>query len=488
MSSINDAGISTYLGSKGYSIMKDAISLKEQKYIRDALNVKPYIPNSIIKPNAFPIYRESKQKFYVPRYWGIETYGLPDEIRINKGNDIDITFNGNLRDYQKEIVDIYLKSTEGVNGGGGLLEIDVGMGKTVMALNIISKLKKKTLVIVHKSFLMNQWVERIKQFLPDAKIGKIQGKILDIDGKDIVIGMLQSLSMKEYPQEIYDEFGLTIIDECHHISSEVFSRSLKRIVTYYALGLSATMQRKDGLTKVFKMFLGEVVCKKKRKGDEFVLVKGIDYYINDDEFNEVKYDFRGNPAYSSMITKLCKYNRRSDFIIKIIKKELEIKKDQQIMILGQNKSILKYLYDAISYHNISSVGYYVGGMKEEALKESENKTIIIATYAMASEGLDIKTLTTLILVTPRTDVTQSIGRILRVKHERPLVIDIIDHHDLFKKQWNKRKLFYKKCNYKIIHTNNNLYNEQKYEVLFDPLNKLNVKKKTKKKTCFITDL
>jgi len=333
MSSINDAGISTYLGSKGYSIMKDAISLKEQKYIRDALNVKPYIPNSIIKPNAFPIYRESKQKFYVPRYWGIETYGLPDEIRINKGNDIDITFNGNLRDYQKEIVDIYLKSTEGVNGGGGLLEIDVGMGKTVMALNIISKLKKKTLVIVHKSFLMNQWVERIKQFLPDAKIGKIQGKILDIDGKDIVIGMLQSLSMKEYPQEIYDEFGLTIIDECHHISSEVFSRSLKRIVTYYALGLSATMQRKDGLTKVFKMFLGEVVCKKKRKGDEFVLVKGIDYYINDDEFNEVKYDFRGNPAYSSMITKLCKYNRRSDFIIKIIKKELEIKKDQQIMIL-----------------------------------------------------------------------------------------------------------------------------------------------------------
>ena len=83
---------------------------------------------------------------------------------------------------------------------------------------------------------MNQWVERIKQFLPDAKIGKIQGKILDIDGKDIVIGMLQSLSMKEYPQEIYDEFGLTIIDECHHISSEVFSRSLKRIVTYYALG------------------------------------------------------------------------------------------------------------------------------------------------------------------------------------------------------------------------------------------------------------
>lgn len=482
MSLLNE--ISTYLGSKGYSILKDAISLKEQKYIREELCVRAYIPNSIIKPNAFPIYRESKHKFYVPRYWGIKTYGLPDEIRINKGIDIDISFNGNLRDYQKEIVNDYLKSVEGENGGGGLLEIDVGMGKTVMALNIISKLKKKTLIIVHKSFLLNQWVERIKEFLPETTIGTIQGKILDIEGKDIVIGMLQSLSMKEYPQEIYNEFGLTVIDECHHISSEVFSRSLQRIVTYYSLGLSATMQRKDGLTKVFKMFLGDIVCSKKRKGDEPVLVKGIDYYINDDEFNEVKYDYRGNPAYSSMITKLCNYNRRSDFIIKIIKKELEIKKEQQIMILGQNKSILKYLYDSIKYHNISSVGYYVGGMKEEALKESESKKIIIATYAMASEGLDIKTLTTLILVTPRTDVTQSIGRILRVKHDRPLVIDIIDHHDVFKKQWNKRKLFYKKSNYKIIHTDNNLYNEQKYEVLFDPLNK----SKTIKNKCLITKL
>jgi superfamily II DNA or RNA helicase len=96
-------------------------------------------------------------------------------------------------------------------------------------------------------------------------------------------------------------------------------------------------------------------------------------------------------------------------------------------------------------------------MKDADLKASESKKIIIATYAMASEGLDIKTLTTLIMATPKTDVCQSVGRILRAKHTTPVVIDIIDAHDLFINQWQKRKAYYKKQNYKIIVTENGLY-------------------------------
>ena len=87
--------------------------------------------------------------------------------------------------------------------------------------------------------------------------------------KDIVIGMLQSLSMREYPSDIFQSFGLTIVDECHHIAAEVFVRSLFKVVTPYTLGLSATMQRKDGLTKVFKMFLGDIVYTEKRDKTDF---------------------------------------------------------------------------------------------------------------------------------------------------------------------------------------------------------------------------
>lgn len=336
---------------------------------------------------------------------------------------------------------------------------------TAMGLYISSILKKKTIVVVHKTFLLNQWIERINEFLPNTRIGKIQGQIIDIENKDIVIAMLQSLSLKEYPQNIFKSFGLTIVDECHHISSEVFSRSLLKLVTKYTLGLSATINRKDGLTNVFKMFLGEIAYSVKRETNNNVIVKGIEFLVEDEEFNETSYDFRGNPAYSTMITKVCNFNIRTEFIIKVIIKELTEFPNQQMLVLGQNKSILNYLFKAIETRNISSVGYYIGGMKEEQLKQSENKKIIIATYAMAAEGLDIKSLSTLLLVTPRTDITQAVGRILRMPHERPLIIDFIDSHDIFKRQWKKRLTFYKKNNYTIKTTDNLNYNNNNYNLI-----------------------
>jgi superfamily II DNA or RNA helicase len=123
---------------------------------------------------------------------------------------------------------------------------------------------------------------------------------------------------------------------------------------------------------------------------------------------------------------------------------------------------LVYLFKAIEHRKIESVGYYIGGMKKKDLKISETKKIIVATYSMAAEALDIKTLTTLVMASPKTDIEQAVGRILRVKDNNALVIDIIDSHDIFKKQWQTRKQFYFKNNYKIIHTDNysaNIWND-----------------------------
>ena len=450
-----EQSVSTYLGAKGYTIYKECLDGKEQRLLKDELNVRPYIPKAPVQPPTYPVYRESAGKYYLPRYYGLKNYGPAEENRLPAGMDITLTFTGDLRDYQREIVRIYKESALSV--GGGLLEIPCGRGITVIALNIIAELRKKTLVIVHKGFLLNQWIERIGQFLPDAKVGRIQGQIIDIEDKDIVIGMLQSLSMKEYPEELFASFGLTIVDECHHISSEVFCRSLQKIMTQYTLGLSATMQRKDGLTKVFKMFLGEIVYSEERESTDTVLVKAIQYVTQDAEFNTMCYDYRGSPASSTMISKLCAFNGRSEFILQVIEKELKLKAGQQIMVLAHNKCLLEYLHDAIAHRQMATVGYYVGGMKEPALKKSETCKIIIATYAMASEALDIKTLTTLVLATPKTDIVQAVGRILRVKHERPLVIDIVDSHEVFLSQWQKRRKYYLANNYTVMHTKSPLY-------------------------------
>jgi len=466
--------LNTYIGQKGYTILKKELNIEQQHALRKELVAKPFTQGSMGGPIiTFPIYRESNNKFYIPRYFGERHFGYAKDFRISNGEDISLNFAGDLRENQVPVVETFLKHLE-VNGGrgGGLLELPCAYGKTVLALNICSQIKKKTLIIVHKEFLMNQWIERIGQFLPGARIGKIQGQIMDIEGKDIVLGMLQSISMKEYHQDTFNSFGLTIIDEVHHISSEVFSCALFKIVTRYTLGLSATMNRKDGTTKVFKMFLGDIVYKGKRDEEHKVVVRAVEYKAKDDEFNEVKLDFRGNVQYSTLISKLCVYNHRTEFILKIVKDLFEENESQQIMLLAHNKNVLTYLHDAIKNREIAggSVGYYIGGMKEAALKVTEGKRVVIATYSMAAEALDIKTLTTLIMVTPKTDIEQAVGRILRERHGSPIVVDIVDSHPPFQNQWSKRKQFYKKQNYKIIQTTFDKYTTDisKWKVVFDP--------------------
>jgi superfamily II DNA or RNA helicase len=263
-----------------------------------------------------------------------------------------------------------------------------------------------------------------------------------------------------------------VVSNCHHLSAEVFSRAFFKVVTKYGLGLSATMKRKDGLTKILKWFLGPIVCKIERKGEDNVLVKAINYETNDEEFNKVEKDYRGQIKYTTMVKKLCEFNSRSEFILKVLSDLLKKNPKQQIMILGHQKKLLHYLYEAIKHRTIATVGYYIGGMKEEELKKTEGKKVVIATYAMAEEGLDIKTLTTLIMATPKVDVTQSVGRILRKKHNQAIVVDIVDSHSLFQRHFAKRKTFYRKSKFKIEYTNMEGYKNNDWEVIYDPVNKI----------------
>jgi len=173
-----------YLGKKGYTIKKSSISTTEQLNIRKQLTVRPYVPNSPVKGDEFEIYRESTSKLYLPRHFGVDCYGVPAVNKLPSPELIDLPFTGDLRDYQKKIVAAYMEKTP---SGGGLLEIPCGRGKTVMALKILSELGVKTLVIVHKGFLLSQWVERIHQFLPGARVGRIQGQVMDIETRILLL-------------------------------------------------------------------------------------------------------------------------------------------------------------------------------------------------------------------------------------------------------------------------------------------------------------
>ena len=477
----------SYLGKKGYTVPKSILSPPDLEFLQKDLMLKPEIQGVTYgapkDEGAFPVYRENDKKMYLPRFYGIERYGLPDLSELEPGMDIDVPFVKELRDYQTDIVDKYMahvsqhashhgqraklshsghqrwppnttnfeddqRSSEKF-GSGGILQVPCGWGKTVMAIKIISLLKKKTMILVHKEFLMNQWIERIQEYAPQARVGKIQAQIYDVDDKDIVIAMIQTMYNKPFPQDTYSQFGLTIIDEVHRIGSEEFSKTLLKTITPYMLGISATVERKDKLTKLLHMFIGPMVYSTEKKQDDPVCVRGIVFKSTDAEFNETETDFRGKPKYSTMISKLCEFGPRKDFLVRILQDLREENPDAQIMILAHNRSLLTYLYEAICHRGFATVGFYVGGMKQKQLKATEEQDIVLATYAMAAEALDIKTLSILVLATPKTDIVQSVGRILRMKHEKPIVVDVVDSHDLFQNQWRQRKTYYRKCNYRI---------------------------------------
>ncbi len=454
-----------HIGQKGYTLLKSDFDETTLNELKKTLMVRP-VSSSMTGMGSddteFPIYRESDKKIYIPRFFGQRHFGTENMVlKISHGHPITMDFAGSLKPMQIPVVDAYLRAVQGPNGGGGLLELPCAFGKTVLSLNIIAQLKVKTLVIVNKEFLMNQWIERIGQFLPDAKVGRIQGPHIDIDGKDIVLGMLQSLAMKDYDDSVFSSFGLTIIDEVHHISSEVFSRSLFKIVTKYMLGLSATMDRKDGTTEVFKQFLGDVVFKGEREGGEFnVEVRAIEYIVDknrDPAYCDTEMDRRGNPKYSTMISKISEYMDRAMFIVRVLRDLITEQPGKQVMILAHTRSLLTTIGQAMEQQGFATYGFYVGGMKEKALKETEDKQVVLATYAMAAEALDIKTLASLILATPKTDIVQSVGRILRIRHDKNIVIDIVDMHDVFKRQWYKRRRYFKSCGYGIWQIRNDTY-------------------------------
>lgn len=333
---------------------------------------------------------------------------------------------------------------------------------TVMGLNLIAAVGKKTAIVVGKEFLMNQWIKEAAIFLPTARIGKIQGQTIDIEDKDIVLIMLQSLCQKDYPSPTFASFGFTIIDECHHMSSEHFSKSLFKLVTKYTLGISATVERKDGTSNAFKMFLGDVIYSGNTNEDKSALtVYNIKYLSHDEDFEEVIVDYKGEVAYSSMVTKLSQYNRRSEFILQVITDILAESQGVypcQIMVLSQNISLLKYFHSAITHRNIAEVGYYIGGMSEAKLSESETKQIVLASYSMASEGLNIRTLTTILYASPRTEIKQSSGRI-RYVNEHSAIYDIVDSHLVFQRQWNKRKKYYQSENFNMLMCTSDTYKQ-----------------------------
>jgi superfamily II DNA or RNA helicase len=374
-----------------------------------------------LRPPAFKVYRELVDgTLLVPRFFRA---GVSKETYV-KGNEASrITFVGSLMSHQKDALNQFK--------GNGVLCLPCGKGKTATALAIASKYRRRTLVIVHKEFLASQWRDRIGQFCPGATVGLIQGDTFNIDC-DFVIAMIQTLCSREFARGVFDSIGLVIVDEAHHIGAPAFSKALLHFRSEYTLGLTATPERKDGLTKILYWFLGPIFYSMEQDSST---IKHIKVPFDHPEFRKGPILNKiGKISLSHMINLLTDIPERNDLIIKLIREC--IKRNRNILVLSDRRSHCEYLQAQIGHDN---AGLYIGGMTPCQHEEASRKKVIIATFCLAYEGLDIPTLDTLFLVTPHSDIKQAVGRITRNIHSDKEVYDIVDAWSVCESMYYRRK-------------------------------------------------
>lgn len=432
---------------KGYQVAKKDIP--NLVTLKGVLTAKPYVPAVFVKPQyvtKYPVYLETETHMYVPKHYGIQHYGeLKSQREVSQTDPKFWEFTGKLRPIQEEVVKTYTRD--------GIISLQTGGGKTVCALYIASKLKLPTVVLVHNTFLRDQWVDRISAFLPKARIGMVQGDTVDIQDKDVIVAMLQSVSMKEYPDEMFKNIGLLIVDECHHIASESFSKAIPKLTCKHMLGLSATPERKDRLMYVINWFLGPLLYKSDTvdKVDSKVRVEVYEFEPEDSNFNEIIYNSQGVMFTSLMINKVVECVQRNKMLIELLS-DIYHDKERQILVLTDRvdhaKTLLEMLPEDVKAESC------ILGREVKSSQRAEwcaSKRILIATYTMCKEGFDVATLNTLMIATSRPDVDQIVGRILRVdKADRkvdPLIIDIVDPP--FRRQFQTRLALYKSRSYDI---------------------------------------
>ncbi|MDB4614006.1 DEAD/DEAH box helicase family protein [bacterium] len=462
----------------GYGIEK----LNNENIINELKEELTVIPKNFNTPDKikFAIYSENNKRVYIPRYYGLQKFGIPSINKLNEGEDCpSLIFNGELREQQKEPVNNFIEAAKNPLKMGGIISVPCGFGKTIMAVYIACYFKKKTMFVSHKDFLNQQFLDSVKQFVPNAKIGKIKQSKVDVENKDFVIASLQSLAMREYDINIFKNFGLVIIDEVHHTGAEVFSKAFKYMNVPMILGLSATLNRKDGLRRVFENYIGKSVYKHIDNEKIEVNVELHKYFDTNIDYCNNLLLWNGKPNSAAMINNICNYEKRTLFIYNLVLNILKNENNRKILILSERRNQLKYfeqLFDNTDY----SIGYYIGGLSQDVLNISSKKQIILATYQMAAEGMNIPTLNTVIFASPISDIQQAIGRILREKpSERtyiPLCIDIWDQFSLFIVKGFTRIKYYKKNNYTLKYFSDN------QEIIYQDKNE-----ETNKKLEFIED-
>lgn len=475
------------------------ITLANGIYI-DSLNLKPAIQNKIRRMAAFrnPNYYKKKNigNFDEPQWIYLGKDHLEGYIEIPRGvyelliesvksskidydviderqsgRMIDVSFKGELREEQKTAL------SEIAKYDNGILQAAPGFGKTVVSSALIAEKKVSTLIILESSELTDQWMKTFEDFLdineefPEYKtktgrikkrkklVGTLQGAHDSMTGI-IDIAMAGSLCKKGEWHPLLQEYGMVIVDECHHAASETISNILKEIKAKYVYGVTATPKRSDGLEKINYMLIGPIRYTYTAK--EKAAAQGIPHMVYPRFTRTVPPRGVSEKMHPNEAYELIRNNEIRDLqIISDVKKCIEAGRTP--VILSRYKDHSERLYQRMKTYADNVFLMTGNNSKKEHRKirtemdevPADKTMILIATGGLIGEGFDFPRLDTLIMATPvsfRSVVEQYAGRLNRdyAGKRDVIVYDYVDSHvPMFDNMYAKRLKAYKQIGYDV---------------------------------------
>ena len=407
-------------------------------------------------PKEIKLYRASGDNLVVPFGVGASLYNaFPDLVheltRFDFARNKPVNYNADIKlyDYQEKAVNKLIQAQ------GGILQSKAGSGKTRMAIALICAIGKKTLWLTHTNELLNQSYNATAEFIDKKLLGKISAGKMQIS-EGITFATVQTLSKADLNVLRY-EWDMIVVDECHRASMSVtratmFSKVLNNLACRYKYGLSATLHRADGLIKCTYALLGGVAH---RVPDDVVntMQVRIEKKETGVQISRECLDTDGTLVYAKLINYLAEHKRRNLIISDDLFKLSE--QGHSIILLSDRVEHLNELYRLLPTEQQNDAVILHGKVKktdrELALEQMRNKEkhILLATYQLAKEGLDVPCLDRLLLATPVKDyaiVVQSVGRIARVCEGKgePVVYDYVDDIGFLQGMWKKRCTSYRK--------------------------------------------
>ena len=336
---------------------------------------------------------------------------------------------------------------------GGVIVAPSGSGKTIIGLEIVARRNLPALILVHRKQLLDQWIDRIQSFLGISR--KIAGQYYSVrkrKGKEITVGMMQTFARIGDLSSLRDDFGVVIVDECHHIPAATFREVISQLNPTYIYGLTATPKRKHNDESLIYMFIGDIISEVKAPDE---MPEGL---LNPEPAvpriiirqSELEAPFKFTADSFQLLAKIiCFDTTRNRLIVKDIMEQVHLGK--KVLLLSERRDHLEIL------------GLYLKGLCETIVISGEDSNagrnikleqiqcghyqVILSTGQFFGEGLDIATIDCLVLAFPFSfegKLIQYIGR-LRGRENRKTIIDYEDKRIPFlERQFKQRQRYYKK--------------------------------------------